>query len=87
MKPKAFVMSEPVAHILNHWIVMIAIDYAYFDFIRAMPCVLSTEAWIGREIRVYIDPRYDYEEAWLWIYEQLETETREVELGEVWDAE
>jgi hypothetical protein len=85
MKPKAFVMSEP--QFVGVWLFMLTIDRKYWDFVKRMPCVNTTSELSGNNIHVWIDPRYDYEEAWLWIYEQLETETHEVVLGAVWDSE
>ena len=32
-----------------------------------------------------INPRYDHQEAWLWIHELLESETEEVELSDIWE--
>jgi hypothetical protein len=84
MKPKPFVMEEPGGgHIL-----LITIDHQYHDFIRAMPCVEFVNARPeSSSIHVFIDRRYDIDEAWLWIYEQLEAETSKVELSDVWGIE
>ena len=32
-----------------------------------------------------INPRYDHQEAWLWIHEMLECESKDVELADMWN--
>ena len=33
-----------------------------------------------------INPRYDHEETWLWITELMESETKLVELNDIWET-
>ena len=89
LTPKPFVMENPKFIGRNHDVCMIkmTVDRKHWDFIEAMPCVEATIELNGNAIHVWLDARYDYEEAWLWIYEQLEAETREVDLGEVWGVD
>jgi len=85
MKPKAFALDNPI---INHGqcLIPLVIDQRYHEFVRAMPCTLRVDDFMSMPnlLHLHIDPRYDFEEAWLWIYEQLEAETNKVELGDVW---
>lgn len=87
MKPKAFVMSEPMLLGVGIWMFSLTIDRKHWEFVENMPCVRTTVELSRHHMHVWIDERYDYEEAWLWIYEQLEAETREVQLGDMWGVE
>lgn len=69
----------------GEWKFWLAADDHIYDLVSRFDCVSwfhYEEVW-GRAW-VTISPLYDYETAWLWIYEQLEVETSEVDLGDVW---
>ena len=38
-----------------------------------------------KRIKVAINPRYDYQEVWLWLWDILEFETKNVDLSEQWE--
>ncbi len=86
IKRKPFMMHNPTEHGAR-WLFMLEADENIRKFAETLPCVQVVLGLNGDTCHVYIDTRYDYEEAWLWIYEQLENETRQVDLSEVWNVE
>lgn len=90
MRPKAFVMENPQNIISGsgNWQFWLTAPLHVYDLVASWDCVAHLhyeDVW--KRAYVVIDPRYDYQEAWLWIYEQLEAETQQVELSDVWDVD
>jgi hypothetical protein len=93
MKPQPFVMENPVniasgSGNWQFWLTLPQDKRSLYDVVASWDCVSHLhyeDVW--RRASVIIDPRYDYEEAWLWIYEQLQIETAVVELSEFWDMD
>jgi hypothetical protein len=88
-KPAPFHMSEPVLD-RGIWYFCVTADEEILRFVMHLPCVMSYThspflRQTTRRVTVGINPRYDHEEAWLWIYDLLEGETRFVELDESWE--
>lgn len=82
LKPKPFDMSNPNPEI------HITIDPKHCDFIVSLPYINQIRNWItDNEFVVWIDERYDIDDAWLDLYEQLTDETSKVELDSRWDIE
>lgn len=91
-KPKPFDMSEPFN---DHdiWCFWLTADLPVLQFVTHLNCVLNVSfmppPFVARphgRVLVRINPRYDHQEAWLWLYEQLELESRQVELSVSWEA-
>jgi hypothetical protein len=40
----------------------------------------------SRRVLVKLNPRYDPQEAWHWLYLMIESEAQSIELGEQWEA-
>ena len=76
-RKQQFIMGEPYKRALtDQWMFDLKADTDVFYGISKFECI--QEVFIGHTGKsglVYIDPRYDYEEAWLEIYEWLELET------------
>lgn len=61
------------------------------DYVGHLHCILNTPAPFpfqrrpqGRQLFT-INPRYDHQEAWLFIYDSAEAESKNVELNEIWE--
>lgn len=88
LKPKQFEMSNPAYSTNgNVCIVPIAISSEFFNFIESLPYVLTTTRLGNDNIHVWFDLRYNVEDAWLDLYEQLTIETSKVVLSDVWNIE
>ncbi|HEX2906052.1 MAG TPA: hypothetical protein VHO69_04285 [Phototrophicaceae bacterium] len=75
------------------WCFWLTADLPVLQFVTHLSCVLNVAymppPFLTRpqaRILVRINPRYDPQEAWLWIYEQLERESLPVELNAVWET-
>ena len=90
MQRKTFVMSEPIHQPsgTGDWMFWLSAENAVLELVSNFDCIahLHYEQVWGRAY-VIISPHYDYEEAWLWVYEQLEVETANVPLSDVWGLE
>lgn len=86
MKPKSFVMNNPGQFgIGGTWAFRLYAEPSLIAFVANLAPVYDLFSYTSESCAVSIDPRWDYEEAWLWIYEQLETEAQEVDLdAAVW---
>jgi hypothetical protein len=81
-------MTEPFDQ-RGVWTFWLTAEPDVIQFARVLSCVLQVTyngpAFFQRpsnRVMVTIDPRYDQEEAWLWIHDQLEAESIPVELPE-----
>lgn len=90
-KPRPFDLTEPFD---NHgvWCFWITAELPVLRLIAELHCILysgfnlSPFNQLAQQRVLYtINPRYDHQEAWLWIHELLETETRNLELSEAWE--
>jgi hypothetical protein len=88
--PKPFHLTEPFQQPGGMWCFWLTADDDILSFVGQLSCVLSVSSQpaFARSARgramFGINPRYDYEEAWMWIYRMLESETEPVELGGLW---
>jgi hypothetical protein len=89
--PKPFHITEPFE---NHgvWCFWLTADMPVLEFVARLNCILYAgfnPSALNRlpQMRVMytINPRYDHQEAWLWIHELLETETARIELNDFWE--
>jgi hypothetical protein len=90
-KPKPFDMSDPFQQPGGLWSFWLTADDPLLKFAAHLSCImpLSTPAFsrpMRGRVMLGINPRYDHEEAWLWVYSQLEAEAQNVELSPAWDA-
>lgn len=88
LKPKPFEMTNPdVSANGAACIVQVQIDPIYHEFIERLPYVEHITRFMvySNHIHVWIDTRYNIEDAWLDLYEQLTVETNPIELSSVWD--
>lgn len=75
-RKQQFIMEEPIpAHGLGGWYFRLYADPDIIVRIRNLTCVQSVSSYDHSPSWVFIDPRYDYEEAWLEINDWLELET------------
>lgn len=91
-KPRPFDMTEPFCE-HGMWCFWLTADMPVLQFVTHLNCVLNVSfmppSFISRphgRVLVRINPRYDHQEAWLWLYEQLEFECRLFELNDSWEA-
>jgi hypothetical protein len=90
--PKPFHMSE-LFYERGLWCFWLTADEGVLQYVTHLPCVLSATFPGGSLLRrrgarmlVEINPRYHREEAWAWISDVLEGETRLVELEAGWET-
>ncbi len=90
-RPKPFDMTEPFNE-HGVWCFWLTADLPVLQFVTHLNCVLNASfmppPFVARphgRVLVRINPRYDHQEAWLWLYEQLELESSKVELSESWE--
>lgn len=87
-RPRPFDMTEPFLD-RGLWCFWLTADERVLQFVSHLHCILAPPSSPfsrrpqGR-LLLCINPRYDHEEAWLWIYELLQDETRLVELDDLW---
>src|SRR5689334_18176335 len=90
-RPKPFDITEPVRQPNGIWTFWLTADERILDFVAHLSCVMPPPSppFGSRPLRgrmqFAINPRYEHEEAWLWIYRTLEDETRFVELSDLWE--
>lgn len=88
-RPKPFHMSEPAMQ-NGLWSFWLTADDSVLQFVNNLNCILPVaqspffRRTSGR-VMVSINPRYDHQEAWTWIYSLLEAETQIIDLGETWE--
>lgn len=88
--PKPFAMGEPFKQPTGLWCFWLAADEPLLEFVSHLGCVinLSTPSPFSRAARgrvlFGINPRYDYAEAWMWIYKVVESEVEPIELSNQW---
>jgi hypothetical protein len=85
-------MTEPFVE-RGVWCFWLAADEPILQFVNHLNCVLTASFMAAPFLRrpsgramIAINPRYDHQEVWLWIYELLEMETQNIELSERWEA-
>lgn len=90
-KPLPFHMTDPFLD-RGVWCCWLTADEQVLRFINHLNCVLNVSYMTPPFMRkaqervlVTINPRYDPQEVWLWMYELLEAETRAVELDTSWE--
>jgi hypothetical protein len=85
-------MTEPVYE-RGVWCFWLAADDPILQYVSHLNCVLAVSYMApsfaqrpqGRAL-VAINPRYDYEEVWLWLDDLLAAETQAIHLGEAWEV-
>lgn len=91
-RPKPFHMTDPFMD-RGLWCFWLTADHPVLRFVSHLQCVLQQPMFNSpfpfrqqQQARMLfsINPRYDHQEVWLWIYETLECETKTVELGDLW---
>lgn len=88
-QPKPFDMGEPFQQ-GGLWCFWLTADDEILQYVATLNCVLSattppfTRPTRGRRL-FSINPRYQYDETWMWLYRHLETETEEVALADMWE--
>ena len=87
-KPKPFHMTEPFLD-RGLWCFWLTADDAVLHYVSHLNCILPPQynpfhRRPQSRLLFMINPRYDHQEAWLWIYDQLEVETQNIELSEQW---
>lgn len=90
-RPKPFDMTDPFNE-HGVWCFWLTADMPVLQFVTHLNCVLNVSfmppPFVARShgrVLVRINPRYDHQEAWLWLYEQMELESRQIELSESWE--
>jgi hypothetical protein len=90
-KPKPFHMTEPFQE-REVWCFWLAAEEPVLQFVQNLHCIMAVSAStpFGRRppgrVLVTMNPRYDAQEVWLWIYDLLEAETQQIELDDSWEA-
>lgn len=90
MKPLPFLMENPFRQHTGSgdWHFWLKADMPIYEFVRSLDCIAHVhyeDVW--QRAWVSINPLYDYEEAWLFVYSEIEAETRRIELDKVWEQE
>ncbi|MBL8163596.1 MAG: hypothetical protein JNJ61_16545 [Anaerolineae bacterium] len=90
-KPLPFHMTDPFLD-RGVWCFWLTADEQVLQYTNHLNCVLNVSYMTPPFMRkaqnralVTINPRYDAQEVWLWMYETLETEAHVVELNESWE--
>jgi hypothetical protein len=88
-KPKPFNIGEPFND-RGLWGFWLTADQEIIDFVNHLSCILpaSYSPFARRPVNravVFINPRYDHEEVWLWLHDLLREETQHVELNDLWE--
>lgn len=89
--PKPFHMTEPFMD-RGLWAFWLTADLPVLRFVSHLQCVLQQPMFNSpfgvrqqhTRMMFSINPRYDHQEVWLWIYETLECETKPIDLNELW---
>lgn len=90
-KPKPYHITEPFQE-RNLWCFWLAADDDVLQFVDKLNCILQAshgspfQRRLRGRVLFAVNPRYDHEEAWLWISDLLESETSRVELNESWES-
>jgi hypothetical protein len=91
-KPKPFHITEPHQE-RGLWCFWLTADDEVLHFVSDFHCIIMPtfgRVPFGRKLMGRImfafNPRYDHEETWLWLHEVLESETKQVELNDTWEA-
>lgn len=87
--PKPFHITEPTLQ-NGIWIFWLTADDPVLRYVNHLNCVLAvSQSPFARRangrVMVSINPRYDHMEAWTWIRQLLESETKIVDLGNTWE--
>lgn len=87
-KPRPFDMSEPFYQ-GGMWCFWLTADEEVLRYVSTLNCILTTSSSpLMRSMRgrrmFSINPRYNYEETWMWLYRTLELETEHIHLGDLW---
>jgi hypothetical protein len=91
-RPKPFDMTEPVFE-RGVWTFWLTAEARVLDYVMHLYCILQqplapSPFFVRRpqnRMLFSINPRYDHQEAWLWIHETLECESKDVELADIWN--
>jgi len=91
-KPHPFHITEPKQN-KGLWCFWLTAEDDVLRFVYNLNCILLPpfgSSSFGRKLngRVLfaINPRYDYEETWLWLNEVLDSEANLVELDDSWES-
>jgi hypothetical protein len=89
--PKPFHMTEPFQQPAGLWCFWLTADEMILDYVANLNCVMQMPppAFVRQargRVMYALSPRYNHEEAWMWIYRLLESETEYVELDNIWDG-
>ncbi len=86
-KPRPFDLTEPFQE-RGVWCFWLTAEPHIQEFISSLNCILGPKfnpsyfRQPGARVMYSLSPRYDHEEAWVWIHDVLQTETSEVELSD-----
>lgn len=90
-KPKPFDMTEPSLQPNGLWCFWLSADERVLRFVAHLHCIIPVSnppSPFNRATRARmmfgINPRYNQEEAWMWIYRLLEGEAEMIELNDQW---
>lgn len=88
-QPKPYHISEPFQE-RGLWCFWLTADQSVLDFVLHLSCILQApsnpfQRRLRGRILLSINPRYDHEEAWLWINELLESEAKQIDLQSSWE--
>lgn len=88
---KPFHMTEPVFED-DLWCLWIYADSQILSYVQELECIIKAPHYRQlpglppeKRIKVAINPRYDYQEVWLWLWDILELETKHTTLSEQWE--
>ena len=89
-QPKAFHITEPFQD-RGLWCFWLTAENEVLEYVAHLPCILHPvfsspfQRRLQGRVLFSINPRYDHEEAWVWISDLLESEASHVELTESWE--
>lgn len=88
-QPRPYHITEPFQE-RGLWCFWLTADQTVLDFVLHLSCILQVPSNpFQRRLRgrmlLSINPRYDHEEAWLWVNELLESEAKTIDLQASWE--
>lgn len=89
IKPTAFELNNPQEIFPNMFKSDLIIDRKHIGFVEQLPYVSSVEDFtiVRRDyFRIWFDQRYLIDDAWLELYSELESQTAEIDLSNIWNT-
>jgi hypothetical protein len=84
-------MTEPFLD-RGLWSFWLTAEEPVLQYVANLHCILNpgtSNPFYRRpsgRILLNINPRYDYQEVWLWIHDLLQVEAQNIELNEAWES-